>query len=305
VTTTLVLTIWVAASQLPAPSTAALARAASDLLGPDAVVRTETYPDAEPERVRPPSAGEASVEVEWSSPAHESVHLRLCRVADDCFERVLTFEPSDPDVERGRTLGLFVAAVFVERPRQPAAPPKLLPPAKLTRPTPAPAPPRGELTAAVTLAAPGTATGVGARLGAGYVWSSALIIEGTLEGRFGEVRAAEATSRLASFSLNALVSPWRVGGGLWPFMSGGIGLYQLSISHFSADDPAPDRKGRVLFGGFASAGIGLDLSAAARLYLESGAEILSGRTRITVHGQTRATWPYAAPVGRLGLKAFF
>jgi hypothetical protein len=119
------------------------------------------------------------------------------------------------------------------------------------------------------------------------------------------VRAAEATSRLTSFSMSALVSPWRVGGGLWPFVSGGIGMYQLSISHFSADDPAPDRKGRVLFGGFVSAGVGLDLSAAARLYLESGAEILTGRTWISVHQQTRATWPYVAPVGRLGLKAFF
>ncbi|HTQ03669.1 MAG TPA: hypothetical protein VMI54_07420, partial [Polyangiaceae bacterium] len=64
-TATAALTIWVAASQVAAPSTGAMSQAAHELLGGDVRVRIETFPDDHPEAARPPAESEESALLAW------------------------------------------------------------------------------------------------------------------------------------------------------------------------------------------------------------------------------------------------
>ena len=298
------LTIWIAASQIDLPITGAVTRAASEILGPSITVQTAAFPDASPDSIRPPVDGERSVRIAWESPGFGGAQLTLCRAARDCFERSVSFRPDDPELERGRTVGFLATAVFIESaPRQPSpAEPEqraaAAPPAESKPPTR-----KGSVAAAATLAAPGTGTSVGARLDADYALLGAVRVGVGVEGRFGEVSAAQATSRILSGGLTLGWVATRPSRALWLGVQLGLGVYHLSLSHLSSDDPAPDRKGRALFGGDLTAKVALDINEFSSLYLEPGVEVLSGRTDIVVHEQIVATWPVAIPILRLGLRA--
>lgn len=321
---TAALTIWVAASQVAAPSTGALADAAREMLGPDVRVHTEAFPDEHPEAASAPGPGEESALLSWDLPRHEHARLRICRAAADCLERWVTFEPSDPEVERGRTLGFLVASVVLNQSApapqavEPRRPPSLAPaPTTAARPLPAPrrdvvvvphSPrrfPRGELTAAAVVSGLGDATTLGANLAVEYARSPRLRLGLSAELRFGELGAAQASSEIASLLARASYVLTRPGPSTWLGVSGGAGMYYFSASHFSADDREPDRQGRFLFGGTLGAIAGVDFNATSTLFCELGAEILSGKTTIFVHEEARASWPWAAPLARVGLRAAF
>ncbi len=324
-TATAALTIWVAASQVAAPSTGALSEAAREMLGGDVRVQTETFPDEHPEAAAAPAAGEESALLSWDSPRHEHARLRICRTADACLERWVTFEPSDPELERGRTLGFLVASVLLNEaaaaPPEPRAPPSPAPlasapvkpvvalpvprlePAQVIRP-----PrrfPRGELTAAAVVSGPGDSTTLGANLGADYAASPRLRLGLSGELRFGELGAVQASSEVASLLARASYVLLQPAASTWLGVSGGAGVYYLAASHFSSDDRVPDRQGRFLLGGTVGGIGGLDFNATSTLYCELGAEILSGKTTIFVHREPRATWPVAAALARIGLRAAF
>ena len=295
-----------------------MAQAASEMLGSDVSVRTESFPDDRPEVVPPPERGNESAVVSWDSPRHEHARLRLCRAADDCLERWVSFEPSDPDAERGRTLGFLAATIFLESAAPAQTPPtKVPPPAGPGRATPAaaevgPTPrkptldfPRGEISAAVAVSGPGDGTTLGASLAADYAPSSRFRIGLGGELRFGELGDAQASSRIGSLVVRTSFLAWRPTAGTWIGVGVGIGMYQLSVSHFSSDDAQPDRQGRFLLGGTLGALAGVDFNKTSSLFVELAAEVLSGKTTISVHDEVRATWPPVNPLARLGLRAAF
>jgi hypothetical protein len=325
-TATAALTIWVAASQVAAPSTGALSEAAREMLGADVRVRTETFPDEHPEAAAPPAAGEESALLSWDSPRHEHARLRLCRTAGDCLERWVTFEPSDPELERGRTLGFLVASLVLNQDaaapsetRAAPSPPAPLAPAPVEPVIPLPVPrfeparvtrpprrfPRGELTAAAVISGPGDSTTLGANLGADYAASPRLRLGLSAELRFGELGSAQASSEVASLLARASYVLVQPAASTWLGVSAGVGTYYLAATHFSSDDRVPDRQGRFLFGGTLGGIGGIDFNATSTLYCEVGAEILAGKTTIFVHHDPRATWPIAGPLARIGLRAAF
>jgi hypothetical protein len=298
-----------------------MAQAASEMLGPQVSVRTEAFPDDQPEVVPPPERGSESAVLSWDSPRHEHARLRLCRARDDCLERWVSFEPSDPDAERGRTLGFLAAAVVLETtPRAPApvpaAPAKVPPSAPVPSVPIAPVPaaaaashtrefPRGEISAAAAASGPGTGTTLGASLAADYALTQRFRIGLAGELRFGEVADAQASSRIGSLVVRTSFVPWRPSEGTWVGFGLGVGLYQLAMSHFSSDDAQPDRQDRFLLGGTWGALAGVDLNKTSSFFVELAAEVLSGKTTIYVHEEPRATWPLVNPLARLGLRAAF
>jgi hypothetical protein len=300
--TTLLLTIWVATSQLAQPITGAVARAAAEALGSSVKIRTAAYPEGQPELVRPPAAGERSVQIAWSSERHDGARLTLCRAASDCVERWVSFQAADPELERGRTVGFLAASVFLEEPSSSEPKPAASsPPA----PTAVPRRPRALASASVVLAAPGDGTTVGARLDGSFAPRETVHVGLALQLRVGELAAAQATSRIGSALATFEYVPFRPTHAVWLGLALSAGAYQLSVSHLSEDDPEPDRKARWLFGGDAALTVGLNLGEVSSLFLAPGVEILSGYTDIYVHGVVRATWPIAIPLLRLGVRAAF
>jgi len=305
VPTSAALTIWIASSQLDLPITDAITNAASEILGPNVSVQAVAYPDAHPEAIRAPAEGERSVRISWESPHHEGALLTLCRAAHDCFERSVSFRADDPELERGRTVGFLSTSVFLENvPRAvvPAPPEKPLVPPRPRAPSAPPAH-KGSISAAAALAAPGDGTSLGARLDADYALFDPFRVGAGVEARFGDVAAAQASSRIVSVGLTCGWSTARPSRALWLGVQLGLGAYALSLSHLSSDDPAPDRKSRVLFGGDLTVRLALDINEFSALFLEPGVEVLSGKTDVTVDRQIVATWPVAIPVLRFGLRA--
>lgn len=301
--TSAALTIWIASSQLDLPITDAVTRAASEILGPSVTVQTAGYPDASPEQFRPPVEGERSVQISWESADFRAAHLTLCRTAHDCFERWVSFRPDDPELERGRTVGFLATAVYIES-ASPEPPPVLhrqSPPAPSTVEHPSAR--KGSVSAAATVAAPGDGTTVGARLDGDYALFDAVRVGVGLEARFGELSAAQATSRLVSAGLTAGWVAARPTRALWLGVELGAGIYDLRLTHLSSDDPAPDSKSRLLFGGDVVGKVALDINEFSSVFLEPGVELLSGKTDIVVGGRVVATWPIAIPILRLGLRA--
>lgn len=276
------LTIWIASNQLDLPITDAITSAASEILGPGVSVRAEAYADEHPEAVRAPEEGERSVQVSWESPRHESARLTLCRAARDCFERAVSFRADDPELERGRTVGFLATSVFLENvPRASAEAPRKQPVVPPPPRAPSAAPERkGSVSAAATIAAPGTGTSLGARLDADYAVFDPLRVGAGIEARFGEISAAQASARIVSAGLTCGWSTAHPSRALWLGVELGLGAYALSFSHLSSDDPAPDRESRLIFGGDLTAKLGLDINEFSSLFIQPGVEVLSGRTDI-------------------------
>ncbi len=294
-----------------------MAQAASEMLGPDVSVRTESFLDDQPEAVPPPERGSESAVLSWDSPRHEHARLRLCRARDDCLERWVSFEATDPDAERGRTLGFLAAAVFLET--TPAAPAPAPAPSTTAPPPPTSAPlpiaatpakltrtfPQGEISAAVAASGPGEGTTLGASLAGDVALTARFRIGLAGELRFGELAEAQASSRIGSLVARTSWRAFRPTEATWLGVSLGVGLYQLSVSHFSSDDPEPDRQERFLLGGTLCGTAGVDFNETSSLFVELGAEVLAGKTTIYVHEEARATWPPVNPLARLGLRASF
>jgi hypothetical protein len=307
-----VLTIWVALSQVAAPSTGAMLQAASQMLGPGIKVRTVAFPDQQPEAVQAPSVGEESATLAWDSAEHEHAHLRFCRHEHGCSEHWLTFSSADPEAERGRTLGFLAAALFAEaNPMSaPAAAPAEASAPVSERALPARAPerrefPHAEVTAAVAAAGPGNSSGLGVRMVGAYATSRRVRLGLGGEMRFGEVPEAQASSRIAALAADLWWLPWHPAQSVWLGASASAGAYYLTISHFSSDDREPVRQGRILPGGSGTLAGTLDFGRSSGLELELGVELLAGRSTLEVHQQVRAVWPVATPIARLGIRAGF
>jgi hypothetical protein len=280
-----VLLIFMAASDEGTSTSAALLRALAEALGPGAQISVQGSPapptdEALVERVRDRKAT-AAVRLVWddATGTRVAVHLYLAR-GDEIHDQRLTFQPSDPAEERGRALGFVIASYLLP----PAARPV---PAVAAVRAPPPEPARWALegfgTAALSLQGEGGGLGggFGVRFWAGERWG----VRAGLHLRTGSVVQAQASSLGAGAAL-----------GLFRVLAGGGGprgvsllgraeglLVYDALTHLSADDPQPVRRGRFLPAAAAVLELEWRLAPAAALHVAGGVEEALGKTEVLVH----------------------
>lgn len=321
--------IWTLASELSSPGTAAMTSAAHDVLGPDAEVRAELMPagDSLPPQALTHVSG--VVRVSWDSAEHRRARV-LCYVPalDRYIEREVVFAASDPELERGRTLGLLVGSIFIEAgvlsgsaesfppeaPKEKRVPPEAAKEKRARPPSSGEARPKASqplphtaLGASAQVAGPGTATGFGAWLGfERAVGASQLWLGGAAQARFGSISEAQATSRYLALGLQATWLFWLPTPKSWLGVRGSASGAQLAVAHLSPDDAGqPDRQDRLLAAFELALHTGYDFTPASALAIDFGAEFLSGKTEIYVRQRQVATWPQWVPVLRLGVRSSF
>jgi hypothetical protein len=281
-------------------------------------VRAEPAP--EDAGLRRPTASKASgiVRVSWDEAEHRRAHL-LCYLPalDRSVERDIVFAPSDPELERGRTLGFLVASIFIDAGVvAPPEQPKPEEPKRAGRTSASPEPEskpaasesrsRSALGAAAQIAGPGTATGFGAWVGLERsLGGSQLWLGGAAQARFGSVPEAQASSRFLALGLQATWLFWIPSPKAWLGARGSASLAQLAVAHLSEDAGEPERQSRILSASELVLHTGYHFSATSALAGDLGAEFLSGKTEIFVKQRLVATWPHLVPVLRLGVKSNF
>jgi hypothetical protein len=166
-----ILVILVATGEAQDPATLALVSSVDDAVGAALTVRVEetrAATDAEALRVERSLRAAAVAVVTWREPAHLAATVRVHIARSDAWtSRRISFTPQDATTERGRTLGLVVAALWsaaqaaavtppvppkaaaAPPPEPTAAPPSAAPPP----PAPPPAAPAADSQAAPTLTA--------------------------------------------------------------------------------------------------------------------------------------------------------
>jgi len=296
----LIILVFVDAHDAATPMPGALARAAEEALGPQSSVSVRTLAaDTPPAALA--DAGRAAratavARITWTDARRAEARLEV--VATDGVTRssTIAFDASDPLAERGRALGLVLAALLapekqqVERERAarenaaaPAATVASVPP-----PGPVVAPPRRfALDAAVAggFAIDGAGSGVGGALGLRWHPTRHIGLRIGAGARFGEVRDAQATTLTLAAAIGliaTLVPPAderRLALGL---RVDGLLLYE-SLSHLSSDDVQPMRGARLLPGAAARVEAQLAVSATLGLFVAAGPEIAFGRTDVFVH----------------------
>jgi hypothetical protein len=296
----LVILVFVDAHDAATPLPGALARATEEALGSDSSVsirnlETDLPPTALVDAGRAAHAT-AVARVTWTDEQRLEARLEVVPVGGGPTRKsVITFDASDPLIERGRAIGLVLAALLapekqarVDQENDRHAPPA---PAATVRalPTPAPAPRRLALDAAAEggFAIGGAGSGMGGAIGLRWQPRSRLALRIGVEGRFGEVPSAQATmTELAGAAgLILFVAPpaderrfavaLRVDALL---------LYEL-LSHLSSDDPKQVRSGHLLPGARALLEGQLAISPTVGLLLAAGPELAFGKTDVFVHQQ--------------------
>jgi hypothetical protein len=324
----LVIIVFLDAQDAGTPLAGALSRAMEQALGGRATTTFEQAPprDAEAARLDKARAAGASfgVRLQWEDAARLQARVQVVELATGRVEtRAVLFEPGDALIERGRTLGLLVAAVIDPESSgrgergPPAAPP--VPRAEPARPAaevarqPAPPPPPAESRWAVDAAAEGgfalggAGSGVGGTAGLRRMVLPRWGLRLGARARFGQVGVAQSSSSALAFSLGAIFMLAR------PDERHRLGLtlraeamlLHESLTHLSSDDPAPVRQGRPLPGASLLAEAQWSLSPSVGLLLAAGPEVAFGRTSVFVGpAQVAELSPYRFLV-QLGLLARF
>jgi hypothetical protein len=277
---------------------AALARAAEEALGSGATVSVRSFEHDTPaptliaEAQREGAAAVARVSWAGAQRSHARLEVTLIENGRTLAEG-LTFEGSDPLAERGRSLGLVLAAL-VKRQRSANAEPRAETPGPgapvattSSPPTPTAASPRWALDAAAeaALAASGAGSGVGGAVGLRWLASRRVGVRVGARGRFGQVGAAQGALTTLSGAAGVTVSVLQPGDGerLGLGVRGEALLLYESISHLSSDDPEPVRRGRLLPGASVVGELSWSLSPAVSLLLAAGPEVAFGTTHVFVH----------------------
>lgn len=324
--------IWMVASELSTPTTAAMTQAAHDALGPATEVRAEAAPDSEGMRLADVGDAAGAVRISWDVQEHRRARL-ICYTprGQRWVDREVTFAADDPEGERGRTLGFLLASVFLDAGAVPRAAERAEAKAEPAPPVEHPAavkasdevindssgsvvkkksaadsPPSMSVGAAAQAVAPGAATAFGAWLGVEHsVVARTLWIGGSGQARLGSIPEAQATSRFLAVGAHATWVMWS------PFevsrlgLRGSASLAQISVARSAPGQSAPERQSRflpafelVLRGGY-------DFAASSGLILDLGAEFLAGNTDIVVDGETLAEWSPVIGVARVGVQTSF
>ncbi len=303
-----VLVILIAASELSSPATTGLLYATRETLGSSTILRIETF-SATTEAPLPtqPDINLAYVSVTWQGARHERARI-LGRQpgAKEEAERILIFGPADPEEERGRSVGFVIASLFAgfnnssaTMRAQPPEPPR---PVRLAL---TPTEHRFAFSLAAVGAYPQGASSFGAYFDATREVSRIFNIGLYFDARFGAIQSAQASTRWLSLGavgglhVLSLSSRVRLSSVIH------VGARQLSVTHLSEDDIAPDEKTAYLALGSLALRVSMDLAQSAAIYADAGAEAQSGRARVNVHGGTAATIPMVFGTVGIGVTARF
>jgi len=292
----LVILVFVDAHDAATPLPGALARAAEEALGSDASVSIRTLPpDASATALL--DAGRAAhatavARIAWVDERHAEARLEIVSPeGGPARGSTITFDASDPVEERGRAIGLILAALLApekqaqrEKSRRAEAPP--IAAVAATSPPPL-APRRFALDAAVEggLAIDGAGSGVGGALGLRWQPKDRVAIRLGIQARFGQVAVAQAAAMdlAGAAGLVLFLVPPSDGTRYALALRADALLIYESLSHLSSDDPEPVRGAHLLPGAQALVEGQAALSPTLGLQLAVGPEFAFGRTDVFVH----------------------
>lgn len=312
-----IVVIWTLASELSTPGTNALTGAAAEALGPDTQVRLAVAPDPEGMRLDDARDASAVVRITWDEAEHRRARL-LCFFRDSkrFVDREVVFESSDPERERGRTLGFLLASMLldasVRAPADPTAAPREQPEAphkdaaSETARSSASTAPRTALLGAAEFASAGSVVGYGfwfaveRTLGSQRFW-----LGGSAHARFGSIEHAQASSRVIGLGLQASWLALRAGP-VWAGARFGCSVAQLRAARGTESSSGGSQtQSRILPSAEVLVHGGYRFSPASALSLQLGTELLPGTTEIYVGDSHLATWPWAAFLARVGVETAF
>lgn len=291
----LVILVFVDSHDAATPLPGALARAAEEALGPDASVSIRTLPpDASASSLL--DAGRAAhatavARVAWVDERHAEARLEIVADAGPTRGSTITFDPSDPVEERGRAIGLILAALLApEKQAQREKSARAEAPAIAaiaTAPPPPPAPRRFALDAAAEggLAIEGAGSGVGGAIGLRWQPRERVAIRLGIQARFGQVAIAQAAALdlAGAAGLVLFLLPPSDARRYGLAVRADALLIDESLSHLSSDDPEPVRGAHLLPGAMALVEGQIALSPTLALMLAVGPEVAFGRTVVFVH----------------------
>jgi hypothetical protein len=311
------LLLFVAAADGGTPGLEALQAALTEALGPEVQIGVRPYTDPPPNDGEMASVGRAEralavARLVWADQQHSQalVHILLVEQARAHNQSVL-FRQADPPAERGRALGLVISSYLlpmVSRALPPAAPPAA-PAVTVSAPRPAPAAPSpwfAEAHGAGGVALGGVGGGLGGGLGLRFQASPRWGLRLGLRARVGNVSAAAAS--LTAAALSAGVYRLLVGtatGRAWLALRLDTSLLFEALTHFSRDDPAPVRRGRLLPAAGSLLELSLPLGASASVHLAAGLELAAGRTDVFVRRIQVARLAPLRGLAELGFRLHF
>lgn len=311
--------IWTLASELSSPATNAMTGAASEALGADTELRVEVAPD--PEGIRLSDVGSANVVIRltWDEAEHRRARITcFSRRGQRWIDREVVFEASDPERERGRTLGFLLASMVLHAANDEVAPrtleatdteaarsPAEIPPSDFPPPRSEDEATASSLAATAELASAGAVSGYGFWFGVERaVADRELWIGGGAHARFGSIVEAQASSRLLGLGVHMTWLPLHSGALVLGTRLGGS-LSQLSAKRWAGSGSGEESQDRVLPSAEVLGLLGFRLAPRSVFSAQLGGEFLSGVTAISVRGQERATWPWAALLTRVGVETAF
>ena len=294
----LVLLVFVDAHDAATPLPGALARAAEEALGSDVSVsiRTVASDMPTPALIEAGRAVHATAvaKITWADEQRSAGRLDVLSVdGGPARSSTLAFSASDPLAERGRAMGLVLAALLAPENRARLERAKTaradVSPATVVATTP-PVPPSPrhfalDAGAEAGFAVGGAGSGAGGTIGLRWQLGPRFGLRIGMQARFGEVGVAQAAATdlggAAGVSLY-LIPPAEQRRFALSLRADAILLYE-SLSHLSPDDPEPVRGAHLLPGAAALLEGELAVSPTLALVLGAGPEIAFGRTDVFVH----------------------
>ena len=295
----LLILVFVDAHDAATPLPGALARAAEEALGSGVSVSIRTV-DRPSSIAGLADAGRAEhaaavARIAWSDERRSEARLEVIGAEGGPTRTSnIAFADSDPLAERGRALGLVLAALVAPekqaRLERDAAAREVAAPAPIVVASPPPPPPpprRFALDAAAEggFALAGAGSGVGGALGLRWYAGRRLGLRAGVQARFGEIASAQSTALdfAAAAGLVVSVIPPSDERRFGLAVRADALLFYQSLSHLSGDDAEPVQGGRVLPGAAGLLEGQWALSPTLALLLGGGAEVAFGRTDVIVH----------------------
>jgi hypothetical protein len=294
----LVILVFVDAHDAATPLPAALARAAEEALGSAASVSIRPIAnDAQSAALVDAGRAEhaaAVVRLAWTDEPRAEARLDVLPV-DGGPARISTiaFSASDPLAERGRAIGLVLAALLAPEnqarlERAKVAHADAAPVVTVANPPATPPPEeRFALDAAAEggFAIGGSGTGTGGAIGARWRPGARIALRIGMQARFGEIGVAQAAATELAAAAGVVlfvVPPAEQRRFALALRADALLLYE-SLSHLSSDDAEAVRSAHVLPGAAALVEGQLAVSPTLSLALGAGTEVAFGRTDVFVH----------------------
>jgi hypothetical protein len=309
----LVIVVLVTAGDRDPQALQGLEQAVREALGSATIVQTHEVGAApDDDELASTAATEKAAAVtrlHWVDQARREAVLRIYTSRPEAFyDRTLTFSPSDVPAERGRAMGLVIAAIFPNPQRQlerhEPPPPQI---STLARPPP---PPQWsawalELAAVAVRSVGGAAGGLGGGIAARWLPTPQLALRAGVRARVGEVNEASASSRLLAATFGPSYRFTEPAATVALGVRADAVLAHESLSHFSADDRAPVRQGYFSGGVDALGELEVRLSAGAALVFSAGTEVVFTKGTVFVRGERVTQLPPLRIIGEAGVRIGF